>query len=572
LLSPSYQFGPFRLDGTKRVLWRGEAVVPLPPKALQVLLVLVEQRGDVVQRDELMSRVWPDTAVEEANLSVNIHALRKVLGRQNDGRPYIETLSRRGYRFLAALQRVPGSTVPSLAVLPFRPLVPGAEDDGLGLAMADALITRLSSTGKIAVRPTSAVLKYAAAGTEPLPAGRELRVDAVLEGRFQRQENRLRLTVQLVPMSDTGPAWASRFEEDVTHLFAVQDALAEQLASALSLELSDQERKLLTHHPTEHVGAYQDYVRGRHFWNRFTREGLQKAYHYFQEALTKDPGYARAYVGQASVYLVLGVSGFMPPREAWRLAEEAVNRAFVLDGAVSEAHLVRAFVRLFQNWDWQGAERDMKRALALGPFAASSHSYSALFFVLAGRFEDAQPRIEQAGALDPVSLMAHALRGMPWTLMHRDDRALVEYQGAVDLQPNHYLGRWGTAVSLLSRHRPDEAVAEMRKAVVLANDALVMKAELAWVLAAAKRPEEARQLVAELKELSRTERVSSYQLAFVLAWLKENDEALEYLARAAEERDPWLLMLRVDPRLDRLREDPRFMAIRRRIDAGPHAS
>jgi len=218
--SGTFEFGPFRLDARKRVLWRGGRIVPLPPKALDLLVALVEQQGDVVRKQDLMQRVWPDTFVEEANLSVNVSALRKALGEQPGGRPYIETVPRRGYRFAA-----PGTpaapALPSLAVLPFIALSRGKDDAYLGAGLADALITRLGSTGRVVVRPTSAVLKYA--NRDPREAGRDLQVDAVLEGKVQRQGSRLRVTVQLIPLAGPTPSWAETFDEETTSVFALQD-------------------------------------------------------------------------------------------------------------------------------------------------------------------------------------------------------------------------------------------------------------------------------------------------------------------------------------------------------------
>jgi TolB-like protein len=339
-----FEFGPFRLDAAKRVLWRAGRIVPLPPKTLDVLVALVEQEGDVVTKDELMRRVWPDTFVEEANLSVNVSALRKALGQRPGGGPYIETVSRRGYRF-TALDGRGGADLPTLAVLPFIALRGGKDDLYLGAGLADALITRLGGTGRVVVRPMSAVLKHAE--RDPREAGLDLRVDAVLEGKIQRRGPRIRVTVQLVPISGATRSWAETFDEDVTNVFAVQDRIAEQVAGALDLRLGAPERERLTRRHTEDALAYQSYVKGRYFWARFTGEWLEKAIGFFREAVEKDPGFSLPHAGLADAYLILGFSGLVSPKEAWPLAGAEARRALAIDETLADAHVSLAYVHLF---------------------------------------------------------------------------------------------------------------------------------------------------------------------------------------------------------------------------------
>lgn len=249
-----FEFGPFRLDFDKRVLWRKEEIVPLPPKALDLLVALVEGQGDVVRKEALMERVWPHTFVEEANLSVNISALRKALGERPSGQSYIQTIPRRGYRFVGTGKQPPRAT--TLAVLPFKALGQEREDGYLGAGMADALITRLSATGQIMVRPMGTVIRYA--DHDPLESGRALHVDAVLDGKIQRLGSRLRLTVQLVPVVEGAPAWAGTFDEEFTNIFAVQDQAAEKVARASkALEIDDSVAD--AHISLAYVSLFQDW-------------------------------------------------------------------------------------------------------------------------------------------------------------------------------------------------------------------------------------------------------------------------------------------------------------------------
>ena len=256
-------------------------------------------------------RVWPDTFVEEANLSVNVSILRKALGEQPDGRPWIQTVARRGYRFLGAV-RAQAAAPRSLAVLPFRSLGTDEADDALGLGMADALITRLAATGRVAVRPTGTVRRFASPDVDPVEAGRQLGVDAVVDGRLQRSGSRLRLTVQLVPTAGGAPLWADHFDEEFTHLFAVEDTVAERVAAALVAELSTEERQRLGRRQTESLEAYQAYCRGRFFWGRFSRPWVEKAMLSFHEATAHDPRYALPHAGLADAFLVAGFAGASP--------------------------------------------------------------------------------------------------------------------------------------------------------------------------------------------------------------------------------------------------------------------
>ena len=544
-----HAFGPFRLDAVKLVLWRNGEVVSLPPKAIALLATLVRAGGDVVSKDELLARVWPDVTVEESNLTVTMSALRRCLGCRPDGRPYIETLSRRGYRFCPSPLE---TTAPSLGVLPFRDIGGGEDKDGLGIAMADAIITRLARTGRVAVRPTSAVVRYAHRGWDPREAGRELSVDAVLEGHFQRQRDRLRVTAQLVPTDEVSPSWSTRFEGRFADLFALQDALADELAAALRLELEGRERRALKLQPTRSLEAYQAFARGTHFWFRFTSSSLGQAVSCFDEALRHDPAYALAHVGKASAYMALAVTGGLAPREAWPRVQEAARRALDAGPPLAVAHLVDAYLKVLVAWDWPAAEAAMHRALTIDPRSVNAHQWSALLLFGQGRLEEGDRSATRALSEDPVSVVAHALRGLRWTLAGEDQRALEVYGRVVELEPNHVLGHWGRGVSLVRLGRHEEGLSVLRRACELSGSNPVLCTYLAWGLGAAGRAKQARALLARI-ESSSAPYVSPYLRAAVHVVLGETQPALARLAEAARDRDPWMLFLRVDPKLAPLR-------------------
>jgi DNA-binding winged helix-turn-helix (wHTH) protein/tetratricopeptide (TPR) repeat protein len=561
--SETHAFGPFRLDAGRLVLWRDDEVVSLPPKATALLAALVRAGGDVVSKEELLACVWPDVTVEESNLTVTMSALRRCLGRRSDGRPYIETLSRRGYRFCASPLE---TATPTLGVLPFRNLSRGEDRDGLGIAMADALITRLAGTGRVAVRPTSTIVRYASRGGTPRQAARELRVDAVLEGHFQRQRDRLRVTAQLVPTDRKTPSWSARFEGPFADLFALQDSLADELAAALHLQLDGRERRALKLQPTRNLEAYQAFARGVHLWFRLTSPSLRQAISCFDEALGHDPAYAFAHVGKASAYMALALTGSLAPREAWPRAEEAVRRALGAGSPPAIAHVVDAYVKVLAGWDWASSDAAMRRALAIDKRSANAHQWNALLRLCEGRLREADESAVRALAEDPVSVVAHAARGLRWTLAGDDRRALEHYGRVVELEPNHVLGHWGRGVSLVRLGRHGAGLSALRRACRLSRGNPALCSFLAWGLGATGRTKQARAMLARLQS-SAAAYVSPYQRASIHVALGETDEALRRLAEAARERDPWILLLKVDPKLAPLRGLPAFRMLEMQVFA-----
>lgn len=459
-----YQFGSFRLDVTQRLLFRGQDPVPLPPKVLDTLLALAQNRGQIVGKDELMRMVWPDTFVEENNLNQNISVLRKVLGEGQDGRKYIETVPRRGYRFVAPVResqddssaplheqpaettfpghagtpqsdtgsvlsipessalvaradtilphrslilpilvlvvmasavslfrfaahstRVnPPAAAKSIAVLPFKLLDARAEDEYLGLGMADTLITRLGSSKQVIVRPTSAVRKYTAGVHDSASIGRELQVATVLEGSVRRVGDRIRITVRLVNSRDGALVWADRFDESYTDIFRVEDSISEKLVRSLIPELTSEEKSRLAKRYTDSPEAYQLYLIGRYQWSRTNAESWHKAIGWFNRALEKDPNYALAYTGLADTYVSLAASD-LPQTVAMPRAKQAALKALELDPGLTQVRISLGKIRQLYDWDWAGAEEEFRRALKLSPNSADVHrEYGAYLASMGG--------------------------------------------------------------------------------------------------------------------------------------------------------------------------------------------
>ena len=557
--------GPYRLDAARRVLWREGEVVPLTPKALEVLAALVERPGEVVTKDELLRRVWPDTFVEEANLTVHVSALRKELGRQGDA-PWIETVPRRGYRYVGPAPRMAEAAPRSLAVLPFAALDSQSAGDHLGLGMADALITRLGRSGQLLVRPTSAVIAYAAAPAAAPQAGRDLSVDAVLEGKLQRAGDRVRVTAQLVRVSDGVTLWADALDEPFTDLFQVQDALSARLAGALAVKLGGAS-DAAARRPTADPEAYRAYLRGRYFWNKLTAPWLARALAEFRAAVGRDPAFAAAWAGLADTQVMLTLFGAAPAREGWPRAREAAERAVALAPELAEARVSLGYVRLFQDWDWKGAEGELTRAGALAPASAEAHQWYALLLGMSGRLSAALAEVARAQELDPLSLTVNTNAGLLLYLRQQYDPEVDPHRRALELDPDYGPAHWALGLAYAQQGRYDQAIAAHRRAVELWDGAPVMKAVLGRTYALAGRGDDARAVLREL-EAADTDTLSPYHLAILLAALGETDRALERLDEAAQRHDHWLVWMKVDPILAPLRADSRYEAIARTVGPG----
>lgn len=554
------EFGPFRLDGPRHLLWRREELVAVAPKAVDLLLALVEHPGQVVAKSDLLERVWPDTFVEEANLSVNVSALRKVLGRREDGQPYIQTVSRRGYRFVAQVHAVP-SAIRTLAVLPFLPLEPAPGDETLGVGMADALITRLGRVGQVVVRPTAAVLKYARGEPDPRQVGRDLKVDAVLLGRIQTAAGRIRVTVQLVEVGEGSTAWADAVDVEAAQIFDLEDAISERLAAALTLRLSDADRARLTRPATKEAAAYRAYLRGRYLWNKLTGPWLDKAREAFEEAIAGDPDFALAHTGLADTLTLLAFYGLVSAQEAWPRARSSAERALAIDPQLAEAHLSLAFARLFGEWAWSEAAAGIRRAVELSPASAHVRQWHALYLGMVGDFEAALAEIQRALELDPLSLSVGTNAGFQSYLAHQFESEIDQHRRTLELEPDYALGHWALGLAYEQKGMYEEAVAAQRRAVSLSGGSVLIKSTLGRACALAGRTDEAREVLGELLAA----RVSPFRVATVQVALGDAEGAIEQLDKACRERDHWMVWLKVDPMLETLRPDPRFEALVQRV-------
>jgi TolB-like protein/DNA-binding winged helix-turn-helix (wHTH) protein/tetratricopeptide (TPR) repeat protein len=647
-----YQFNHFRLDTEERVLFDGNKMVVLAPKLFDTLLVLVESGGRILEKEELMKRIWADSFVEENNLNKNISALRKLFGEEN----FIETIPKRGYRFvvdvkeswdaadnmvletststritieeetnpapeteqaiganamvapeifekeIAALKtdldapakRYPGhmpvisvliallslagyylwsvrstssTPIKSIAVLPFKPLVTEGRDESFEMGIAETLITRLSGIKELTVRPTSAVRKYTTLEQDPVAAGLEQKVDAVLDGNIQKTNERIRVTIRLIRIKDGQTLWAGKFDEPLADIFALQDSVSARVTEAIAVNLSGEEKKLLTRHPTENTEAYQLYLKGRLFYNQFTEESSQKALECYDKALALDPGYALAYVGKANLYA--SYSGqYLPPLEAMPKAREAARKALELDEQLAEAHHAMAVIMHWADWDWAGAEKEFRRALELNPNFETARRNYASFLAEQKRFDEAFAELKQAQELDPLSRSITYHMGYLAYLARRYDQAIEHFKEALALNPNYEVARRGLGCALRQKGNYEEAIAELQRSVEL-NRFDRQLSELGHTYAVVGRKDEAKKIVRELETLSTQRYGSPVRIARIYAGLGEKDRVFELLNKGYDDHSDHLLVLGVDPSFDSVRSDPRFANLLRRINLKP---
>jgi TolB-like protein/Flp pilus assembly protein TadD len=447
--------------------------------------------------------------------------------------------------------------------LPFKPLIPDDRDESLEMGMAETLITRLSNLRQVIVRPMSAVRTYTAVEQDPVAAGREQRVDAVLDGDVQKTGNRVRITVHLVRVSDGHTLWTGKFDERLVDIFALEDSISERVAAVMAIKLTGEERELLTRHPTENTEAYQLYLKGRLYYQQWTQESIQKALECFDKAVALDTNYALAYAGKADVYSA-NSSMFLPPAEAMPKAREAAEKALSIDDQLSEAHHSMAMVKMWADWDWSAAESEFRRALEIHPNDAQLHAHYGSFIVDQKRFDEAFGELERARELDPLSFSVTYTLGKTLYLARRYDQAIVQYQEVVALYPNRFQGHRGLGCVLRQKGMYEEAIAQLQRAVDLQPlDSCV--SELGNAFGSGARRNEAIKLAEKLEATAKVRYVSPVDIARIYAGLGAKELAFDWLHKAYRDHSDHLLKLGVDPSFDSVRSDPRFSDLLRRV-------
>jgi DNA-binding winged helix-turn-helix (wHTH) protein/TolB-like protein len=639
-VSHLYEFGLFRLDPTQRLLLRKGSPVSLTPKAFDLLVAMVEQNGHLLVKDKLMGTVWPGVSVEEGNLAVTVSQLRKALGDDRGEHRYIETVSKKGYRFVApvvdrpeptaevvpsplesvsppvlpaldealhlpkaptrpvplvsllhwgvialagvllaaflmvgrtlanrrALVAVDATSIRSLAVMPFKTIGARSSDEYLGLGTADALITRLSNTGKVLVRPTSAIERYRNSSISPQSAGREQEVDAILNGRIQHDGNRVRMTVQMVRVRDGAQLWAQTFDEEFTNAFNLEDEVSERVAHSIRLQLTDKEHDRFLKRPTDKPEAYNAFVKGRYYWNKRTREGLKKGLEYFREAIRIDPGFSEAYEGVADSYAGLGLYAALPPEEAFPAAREAAHKALEMNEDLADAHATLGLIDFYYDWNGAASLNEFQRAFDSNRNYVMAHSWNAESLAAMGRFPEAVAEARLAVEEDPLSLIVNSNAGWTFCLAGHYEEAIQTLQKAIDVDPSFPRTHFRLGEVYEIRGLYDQAIEEFTRAVKLSGGDIYYTADLGHAYAVSGRTSEAREILRTLRAKASHQYVPAFAIAMVYLGLGDNDSALRWLEKAANDHSTSMAYLKVDPFLRVLDSDPRFQKLIQRVN------
>jgi DNA-binding winged helix-turn-helix (wHTH) protein/TolB-like protein/Flp pilus assembly protein TadD len=608
-----FEFGDFTLAPRERLLLRTGEAVSLTPKAFDMLVVLVRHAGHLVSKEDLLREVWPDTFVEEVNLTVNISALRRALDQGRNGNGMIQTVPTRGYRFVspvvardaifgnaadhaaaqpallarrmrrmldakgrgwallvAALVCIAiGATIllrtlsynsngpySSVAVLPFDS--DGSGTNYLADGLTDASINGLVRLTSLRVAPRASVFHYKGLHLRPKDAGRELGVSAVVTASVSQRDDRLRIQVDLVDVARDAQVWGTLYQGDASELMHLQTRILQDLSRELKVTLSDNERRQLARGVTDNADAYRAYLRGRYDWNQRSEAGLKRAIEHFRIATELDPRFAGAYSGLGDSYATLGYLSYLSPRDAFLAARGHATKALELDALLAEPHASLGFVKLYFEWDWKGAEAEFQRAIALDPNYAASHQWYSIFLLAAGRTQDALQEIQLARKLDPLSAPINTDLGFHYYYTGRYNEAVKQLAFVLEMNKDFLPARLWLGRTYQELGEFEEALAEFRSVEERVREWPVSMAARGFVVGVAGQRDEARKILVEMERLESQKFVTSYGVALVHAGLGQTDAAFSSLNRAFDERSNWLVWLRLDPRWTGLRSDSRF--------------
>jgi DNA-binding winged helix-turn-helix (wHTH) protein/TolB-like protein len=625
--SEIYEFGDFRLDGGKRLLFdRNDQILPLMPKAFDTLLYLVANSGRLIEKDELMSAVWTDTIVEENNLNKNISILRRVLGENLGDHRYIVTVPGKGYKFVANVRRVvsedrdevinsslskgpkrqpharswktialpslafvifgvsagwyvwpsdeqvgPPRSLHTIAILPFRPLVADNRDEALEMGMADTLISALGNRRDIIVRPLSSVRNFGGLEQDAIKAGRSLRVDSVLEGNIQRWGDRIRVNVRLMNVQNGTILWAESFEEEFNHIFRVQDAIASRVVLALARRLNAEEQPIFEKRHTQSAEAYAFYLRGRYHVLKVTEPEIRKGISHYEQAIAADPNFALAYAGMAEAYRTLAIASFAPSKEVCPQARSFAAKALELDETLAEAYIVLGWLGFLYEWDWTTSEKEIKRAIELSPNNSDAHRAYAHMLSNAGRHEEAIVEGRIARELAPLTLITAAVEAQFLFFAGHNDEAIDRLHQTIELEPNFWAARNLLARIYLRQGRVKEAISELEIARSLSNNGPEPLMQLGYAFAVSGEPQRAEAVIVELDSISGRNFVPSYTYAMIYNGLGNRAKALDYLERSAKDREVQMTFIRIDTRWDNFRSEPRFIRLLEQMNFGENS-
>ena len=458
--------------------------------------------------------------------------------------------------------------IESIAVLPFVNQNLDPDSEYLSDGLTESIINSLTQLPNLKVIARSSVFRYKGKESDPLAVGKELGVRAVLTGRILQRGDNLMISTELLDVGDNKQLWGEQYSEKVSDLLAVQREIAKEITGNLRLKLSGQEQSRVTKHYTENPEAYQLYLKGRFYWNKRTEEGVEKGIDYFQQAVEKDPKYALAYTGIADSYSLLTMAidvGSLSPSQAIPKARAAAMKALELDDTLAEAHTSLAFIKLNYDWDWSAAETEFRRGIELNPNSANAHHWYSHYLMAMGRTNESLAESKRALELDQLSLIMNTHLGWHYFMAHQFDLAIEQLRKTIEMDPNYGLAHWYLGLAYEQSAMYAQAAAELQTAKDLLKKNVGIEAGIGRVDALSGKRAEAEKVIDELKDRSKQIYVSSYHIASIYASLGDKDRAFEWLQGAYKERSDSLVYLKVDPKMDSLRSDPRFTDLLRSV-------
>jgi TolB-like protein/DNA-binding winged helix-turn-helix (wHTH) protein/tetratricopeptide (TPR) repeat protein len=603
-------FGVFQLDLKAGELHKAGVKVKLQDQPFRVLAVLVERAGQVVTREEFRQRVWPSNVYVDFDQGLNnaIKKVREALGDSADSPRLIETVARHGYRFIAPVdtappraaeprfqpglrprrralliglaaallaaggywtwhqlaERVPPSSEKvTLAVLPFDNLSGDPDQEFFSDGLTEEMIDQLGKLNpdRLIVIARGSVAKYKRSTLALDEIGTELHADYLVQGSVRRVPDRVRITVHLIQVPQQTDRWSESFDRDAKDILALQDSVARTIANQINITLAPSQ---LAPRRDVDPDAYEAYLKGRYYWNKRTAEGMQKAQLYFQQAIAKDPSYGAAYSGLADCNSGLTWHGFTSPAETLPRAHAAALKAIEIDPQSAEAHASLGLV-LSHEWDWSGAETELRRAEQLDPRYANAHHWYGDNLSARGRHDEALAEAKKASDLDPLNLMIGTWLALRYYLAHRYDNAVQQARETVEFDPNFAASHLLLGETYVQMGLHEQGLGELQSAARLSGNSPLYLAQVGVAYASEGRKAEALQIVSQLQATSVSRYVSPYGLAQIYAALSDKEQTFKWLNIAYDDRAVWMSYLAVDPVFDRYRSDQRFQDLLRRL-------
>jgi TolB-like protein/Tfp pilus assembly protein PilF len=566
-----FRFGEFELDISAYELRRGGQPVHLERHPMDLLILLVERRRQLVSRADIAKHLWDPTVFVDVEMGVNtaIRKLRQALRDSRESPAFVETISGKGYRFIAPVNAViperHQDAIESIAVLPFANDSADADAEYLSDGITETLINNLSQIWNLRVVARSTVFRYKGKEADPQKAGSDLRVRAVVSGRLLQHGSTLIVRAELMDVATGTQLWGGQYTRQADDVFLLQGDLSREISEKLQLQLTGDQKQRLTKRYTEDAEAYRLYLKGRYHWNKRNPEGLQKAVKCFRQALDKDPAYSLAYAGLADTYPYLSFFHVVPPRVAMPKAKTAAAKALEIDDHLAEAHVSLAYVNFIFDGDWSTAGKHFEQALALNPGYTGAHTFYAFYLSSLGRSEEALAVAKRALDHDPASpSISHSL-AVQLYLARQFDQVIKQAHNTLEMDPHFAISYQVLGEAYLSKEMYREGLLALEQFSALSRSSATSRALLGYAHARLGEHSAALRLIEELDAASQHGFVPALLFALVYAGLDNQDKAFSWLEKAYEERFYRLAYLKVEPLWDPIRSDPRFADLLRRV-------